>query len=184
MTETDLERIESTLRVQLPVPYRDLLLDYPQDLRDAYYNSPVGGRASDSLLFAGPKRVIRYNRDWQDDGFLLGEDDTEPRPDRHLIIGADCGGNLWCVRVGSNDGVVWYFDHEDGSLERSAETLSEHLQHLRECLIEHGDGQIRGWQEVHDQEEADWARKAPTATPQEISMRLYLERCRRANEED
>lgn len=182
MTTTELDQIEATLHVQLPVPYRELLLSYPQFLRDAYYNSPVGGRASDSLLFANLSRIINYNQDWRDDSFLLGEDDTEPRPDRYLIIGEDCGGNCWCVKVGDEDGSVWYFNHEDGSLERSAASCSEHVQHLREHLIELGDGQIQSWQEVHDKEEAEWAQKAATATPAEISRRLYLERCRRAND--
>ncbi len=84
MTTAELDQIEATLQVQLPTQYRELLLSYPQFLRDAYHSSPVGGRASDSLLFADPRRVIKYNLDWRDDGFLLGEDDTEPRPDRHL----------------------------------------------------------------------------------------------------
>jgi hypothetical protein len=180
VTAEDLIRIEAELQVQLPADYRGVMLSYPPFLLDAYYNSPVGGRASDALLFADPQRVIDYNRRWRDDDFLLGEDDTEPRPDRYLIIGEDCGGNCWCVKIGS-DPTVWFFDHADGSLQRSATTCAEHVENLRKHLIEIGDGQIQSWQAVRDKDDAEWAKKSATATPEEISMRLYLERCRRTN---
>ena len=136
VTSADLARIEAELGLQLPVDYRALMLSYPSFLREAYYNSPVGGRASDALLFADPDRVIAYNRGWRDDDFLLGENDSRPRQDRHLIIGEDCGGNCWCVKLSGEDHAVWLFDHEDGSLVQSAASLAEHLEHLRQHLAE------------------------------------------------
>ena len=136
MTIEDLARIEAELQLRLPADYRALMLAYPLFLRNACYNSPVGARASDALLFADPDRVIDRNRGWRDDDFLLGEDDTEPRPDRHLIIGEDCGGNCWAVKLNSDDRAVWYFDHVDGSLERSAASCLEHVDHIRRHLAE------------------------------------------------
>ena len=136
MTVADLDRIEAELGLRLPSDYRELMLAYPQFLRDAYYNSPVGSRASDALLFAGPQRVIDYNRGWRDDDFLLGEDDTEPRSDRYLIIGVDCGGNCWCVKLNGGDPTVWFFDHADGSLGPSVASMHEHVEHLRQHLAE------------------------------------------------
>jgi hypothetical protein len=136
MTIADLGRIEAALGLRLPADYRELMLAYPPFLREAHYNSPVGGLASDALLFADPDRLIAYNRNWRDDDFLLGEDDTEPRADRHLIIGEDCGGNCWCVKLDSGDRAVWFFNHEDGSLERSAVSCAEHVEHLRQHLAE------------------------------------------------
>jgi hypothetical protein len=136
VTTDDLDRIEAELQLHLPGDYRALMLAYPLFLREAYYNSPVGGRASDALLFADPNRVIDRNRGWRDDDFLLGEDDTERRPDRYLIIGEDCGGNCWCVKLGGGDRAVWFFNHVDGSLERFATSCSEHVEQLRRHLAE------------------------------------------------
>lgn len=136
MTKADLDRIEAELGLRLPADYRELMLDYPEFLRQAHYSSPVGGLASDDLLIADPDRVIAYNRNWRDDDFLLGEDDTEPRVCRYLIIGEDCGGNSWSVRLGNEDGTVWFFNHEDGSLEPSAASCAEHVDHLRQLLAE------------------------------------------------
>lgn len=178
MTTEDLNRIEAELQLHLPADYRRLLLAYPPFLLDAYYNSPVGGRAADALLFAVPQRVIDYNRGWRDDDFLLGENDPEPRPDRYLVIGEDCAGNRWCVKLGTDDPTVWFFNHEDGSLERSAATCAEYVEDTRRHLLELGDGQMQSWQEVRDKEDAEWAQRAATASPAEISRRLYLERCR------
>ena len=136
MTTADLGRIEAALGLCLPADYRELMLAYPPFLRESRYPSPVGGLASDDLLIADPDRVIAYNRNWRDDDFLLGEDDTEPRLGRYLIIGEDCGGNCWCVKLDSDDRAVWFFNHEDGSLEPSAVSCAEHVEHLRQLLAE------------------------------------------------
>lgn len=141
MTAADLDRIEATLGLVLPPAYRVLMLAYPAFLREAPYRSPVGGRASDILLFADAERVIRYNQDWREDGFLVGEDGGPRRPDRHMIIGEDGGGNCWCVRLGSDGEEVSQFDHEDGSLEPSAASLAEHLGQLRRLLVEIASGE-------------------------------------------
>jgi hypothetical protein len=132
----DLERIEAVLGLSLPADYRELMLAYPPFLRESRYPSPVGGLASDGLLIADPDRVIAYNRNWRDDDFLLGEDDAEPRPDRYLIIGEDCGGNCWCVKLDSDDRAVWFFNHEDGSLKQSAETCAAHVESLKQLLAD------------------------------------------------
>lgn len=136
MTEPDVARIGTELGVAVPPDYRALMLAFPQDLRDAPYNSPVGGRASDSLLFDDPQRVIRYNRRWRDPNELPVNGESEPWPDEFLIIGEDGGGNCWCVKLDGSDRSVWFFEHADGVFVPSAASCEEHVDHLRQLIAD------------------------------------------------
>jgi SMI1 / KNR4 family (SUKH-1) len=113
MTETDLKLIESKLGVVLPAEYRDFMLTYPQSLREAKL---VGDEesASDSFLFNDLTMVIEHNKEMRKPGLLVTKSETSPWPDHYFIIGADCGGNCWCIKLGSESRGVWFFDHEEG----------------------------------------------------------------------
>ena len=123
MTEVDLARIETELAVTVPAHYREFVLAYPQTLRQAKFDYN-GELASDSFLFDDPQQVIDSNKGIREPGLLVVDSETEPWPDEYLIVGADGGGNYWCVKLGSKSKAVWFFEHEEGIFERESASLA------------------------------------------------------------
>ncbi|HYT92003.1 MAG TPA: SMI1/KNR4 family protein [Gemmataceae bacterium] len=133
MTEADVASIESELRVTLPSHYREFVLNYPNALREAKFEYNQES-AAQSLLFDDPQLVIDLNQGVRKLGLFLADGETEPWPDKYLIIGADGGGNYWCIIRGGRSKAVWFFEHEEGVFERSSKSLEDHAKYAQEFI--------------------------------------------------
>ncbi len=140
MTEADVARIEAELGVKVPAHFREFVLAYPQSLRDAKfdYNSEP---ASDSFLFDDPQQVIDYNKGIREPGLLVVDGETAPWPAEYLIIGADAGGNFWCIKLGGRSKAVWFFEHEEGVFERQSKSLADHERYALQFIEEFNRGE-------------------------------------------
>lgn len=58
MTDTDLDRIESTLTLKLPAFYRRFMLEYPRHLAE---RQPAWSDVEEWELANNPERVIHFN---------------------------------------------------------------------------------------------------------------------------
>lgn len=140
MTQADIARIEAELGISLPAPYCEFVLAYPQSLREAkfaYNQEP----ASASFVFDNPQLVIDLNRGMREPGLLVMDGETAPWPNEYLIIGADGGGNYWCVKLGGRSKAVWFFEHEEGVIERQSTSLLEHERYALQFVEEFNRGE-------------------------------------------
>lgn len=131
MTEAEVARIEARLKVVLPPHYRSFVLAYPRTLLNAALDMKTWQEpAAESFLFNDPKRVIDINRAVREPGRLMLDGESEPWPGNYLIVGADGGGNYWCVDLEKQGKTVWFFDHEQGAFEQQSKSLPDFVKYV------------------------------------------------------
>ncbi len=99
INETDIAKIESALGFELPRPYAELLLDYPDELRET--------EAPDYWLFANPAEIIDHNLEVREKGYF-----GEEWPDQYIIIGHNGCGDYYVTRKGITEFSAGFADHE------------------------------------------------------------------------
>ena len=132
MTEDDVKQIESTFNVQLPNGYRGLLLSPPSllvALMDAF---AIEHSDYEIPIFLKPDVIRNENAEARnpEEGFIYNEDDEDdPWPDEYFIIGADCGGNKYCIRPESKLSSVYEWDHSGGdNFEETADSIARYVE--------------------------------------------------------
>ena len=121
MTEADLQRIESTLGLQLPAFYRGYMLEYPRWLPES---QPEGYDVAAWEFTNDPARVIHFNRYVRE--FESGEFfDDIPWPDHYFVIGSEQEQNWYFLDFREGSQTVYDFHHEMGNVGRVAGSLSE-----------------------------------------------------------
>ncbi len=126
-SEVDLDKIEYGLRFPLPPFYRRFMVDYPRWLlgKQPPWFKPI----TDWEFADNPERVLEFNRfvRAQEPGWFF---DDVPWPDEYLVIGNESDQNYYLVnRINGNE-TVYRWSHEDGELQRVAESLPEFRDNL------------------------------------------------------
>ena len=131
MTADDLTRVESTLRVCLPVVYRELVVPFP---------IPAFAGNTDTELWDDADALIELNRELR-----VGYCSAAPWPEHMFAIGRDGSGCARAIDLRDPMGPVWWADrcHLDGvgtALESPslAAWAEQHLADLRVDLEEKG----------------------------------------------
>jgi hypothetical protein len=107
MTEQDLARIESRLKIALPTAYRDLVLQRSGELKEA-------GGFDDELspFYLDPDAVIRANR--QERPKDAGAGYAFPKWwHTYFLVGTNGGGDYYCLRLDDKPG-VWVIGSDCG----------------------------------------------------------------------
>ncbi|MFA0962916.1 SMI1/KNR4 family protein [Roseivirga sp. BDSF3-8] len=127
MTPEDISYIESQLKVTLPDHYTDMLLRYPEDLKQLDHHG--------EYLIDDPYYLIRLNT-------MFGRSGV---PEKYFAIGHNLGGDYYFIQLNSEETTVYYFDHEetadseaehywDESLNKEHDNLEEYKNWLIETL--------------------------------------------------
>ncbi len=132
MTENDLKQIEAEFGVVLPHAYRRLLLSPPSmliALMDAYAQE---NSEFEIPIFLNASVITAENREARDpeEGFVYNEQSEDDLwPSEYFIIGADCGGNKYCVKPASGKSVVFEWDHSGGdNFEECADSMKRYVE--------------------------------------------------------
>ncbi len=98
MKAADLDRIESTLRIELPEAYRSAMLRF---------SVPACVGNTDTYLWDDADRLISENLALRD-----GSDgNVKPWPPRFYCLGRAGGGDVYAIDLESPDHAVWWVDH-------------------------------------------------------------------------
>jgi len=123
MTPADLDRIESSLGVTLPMDYRGLMQNYPFAAETV---------AHSSMLIDDPDWVIGANRG-VDTHFMLHHRQGRWVPTRdYLQIGNDGGENCYYLDLRGTPPPVYGFDLEAGTLSVFAADLGDYTRRCTE----------------------------------------------------
>ncbi len=115
MNLADIQEIEDRLDVELPAPYKEVLLNYPAVFeKDGY--------ASEFTLVNSPGKLIKLNEDW---GNIL---DLELDPSE-IVIGESGCGDYYIIDTDDEDPDVRFWNHEirEFSDDERSESLAEYV---------------------------------------------------------
>ena len=135
MTEDDLKRVEEALDVKLPAPFRTFMLNYPDVL--VLTKTDLGNRqesisereflnSADSMIHLN--KDVRLDDDWTVDG--------GPWPQKYFVIGDDECGDYYAIDLVNFDGRVYFYEHETGEFEHSANSLADFVDTLVRDVVE------------------------------------------------
>jgi SMI1-KNR4 cell-wall len=121
MTDADLDRIETTLALELPGFYRRYMLDYPRWLPE---KQPEWSNVTEWEFADDPDRVIQFNQ------YVRGSEPGEffddlPWPAHYFVIGSEAEQNWYFLDLAGNSEMVYLFHHEMGDVAVEARSLSE-----------------------------------------------------------
>ena len=132
MTEEEVAHIEKELNVQLPHGYRQLLKS-PPDLLIAVMNACAVEHSDYEIpIYTKAEVIIGQNREVRDpeSGFVAGPEDDDIWDDELLIIGSDCGGNMYCIKPKSGSSTVYEWDHSGAcDLDTVSESIPGYVEH-------------------------------------------------------
>jgi hypothetical protein len=133
----DFATIESALNIILPNHYREFMRNYPAALAEARLDLGHEQRSpEDTYLLNHPGAVIEANQSVHEPGLMMVNGETEPWPDKYLIIGKDGSGNSWCITKGNRSKSVWFFDHEEGYFSRQSRSLQDYAEYTLRFIEE------------------------------------------------
>lgn len=131
MTEADLVRIESSLKLSLPAEYRKFLRDHSDELRrlDEANSSPY----HTVVIWTDPVVLIKENQEARRLAkyMRVGTDDR-PWPKNYLVTGTNGGGDYFFVHRDGTESGLWFWDHESQEIQCRYATLADYLTKLRQ----------------------------------------------------
>lgn len=112
-----------TQSIDLPGWYKDFIAAYPTDLASEFFD--LGWEKeyiSKRQLLADWSSILELNLD------LRRNDGTQwyhggPWPSSHLAIGDDRCGNYWCLKLGTDERAIYFYDHELGEFEQDHDSI-------------------------------------------------------------
>ena len=119
MTENDLQQIEKTIGISVPLFYRATLSAYP---------FPSGSYADQFMLPNSPKEVIEY---YEADPNFSSPDIKQP-----FYFGSNGGEEWYFVDAGNPSSPVFVYELETGKHHQKAPTWSEFLEQIHVTLEE------------------------------------------------
>ncbi len=99
MTAYDIQSLEENLNIKLPIAYKNILLNYPEELKSNEYGNQFLIYDAKDLLY---NLIIRCR--W------FNPKETLPR--NFFPIGCDYGGNMFFINL-DNDERIYTIDHEE-----------------------------------------------------------------------
>jgi hypothetical protein len=114
MNERDITRIEKVTQVPLPDGYRELLLQFPPELKAILNLRPKDERD----IFTDAATIIRWNKFFRVPDYEYEDSYGEicKFPPHHIVIGANCGGDFFHLNVKRKRTSVLFWCHEDGEM--------------------------------------------------------------------
>ena len=133
MNESDVSQLENTFGVRFPKGYRQLLLTPPNllvALMKAFAEEQDDLSVPMVLNFDAIQALNEEARD-SENGLVFDEENEDvPWPNEYFIIGADCGGNRYCIKPTSERSTVYEWDHSGGdNFEQVADSMTEYVEH-------------------------------------------------------
>jgi hypothetical protein len=121
MTDAELDRIESALRLKLPTFYRQFMRAYPSWLLD---RQPKWANVSEWELPDDPDRVIYFNQCVRraEPGEYF---DDRPWPHHYFVIGSEMGQNWYFLDLEEGGERVYWYHHEMGEVSEISKTLDK-----------------------------------------------------------
>jgi hypothetical protein len=121
---SDLEDLERRLETQLPLDYRDAILQFglPRptiELLDAICDRELD--LSDVSDFLDPKEIVQVTEEWRELGL----------PEELFAFATDCMGNLFCFPTDTNSGreqPVFFWDHDSKQVETVASSFTRWIE--------------------------------------------------------
>jgi hypothetical protein len=133
----DFSGLTAALSVPLPQQYRDFLLHYPPELRQAkYFDNAKHGGPADFELLADPQQIVEFNQ--REREFWPESDYADVEfPSSYLLIGHDGCGNLFAIDTSVTGACpVIEFDHELSQWSRRTETIDQFARQLQDIAID------------------------------------------------
>lgn len=110
MTETDVDRIESSLAVTLPDEYRRLLMEFPSDLSADWARHEIFCSADWIIKQTQSTRLGAIKRRW---------------PTHMIVIGDSGCGDFYCLDLSDRPASVVCWDHEKRRFEFMASSIEQ-----------------------------------------------------------
>ena len=136
MTNRQLNAIEKRFGIKLPTDYRQLVLAPPSGLVALLdiTASECNWHETQLPLFTDTSLIRDINemvRDRNSDDFIFDESNLRRRwPKKYFVIGADVGGNLFCIVPNSKATKVFQWHHDDSEFEKCSDSVEQYIRHL------------------------------------------------------
>lgn len=114
MNSEEIEIIEEKTGLVLPVSYKQVVLNYPDEL--------LGTEAEDFGLLNDPEVIINENIDVRKNGYF-----GEKWPARYFIIGQNGCGDYYVINYQKEEFSVGFSDHETMACNPYASNLTEFI---------------------------------------------------------
>jgi hypothetical protein len=128
LSDEDVQRIEQTFSIKLPLEYIQLMQNYPH----AITTEGMGGWADGELvLIPDPDRLININRGNRSPSLTyFGERGEIPWPNEYFAIGHDMGGGDWFIDTREEHPKVYFHPHATWDIETYYESLADAVKDL------------------------------------------------------
>ena len=130
MHTSEIERIESALKISLPREYRQFLTVNSDEL-DRLRNS----QQFLATLWTTADEVVTENervRSMREQLLVGGK--NRPWPDSYLVVGTNGAGDYWFIDMQNAKTELWFYWHESQEIERVNTSLDQYLDRLRRDL--------------------------------------------------
>ncbi|MCR9201766.1 MAG: SMI1/KNR4 family protein [Planctomycetaceae bacterium] len=126
MNERDITRIEKVTQIPLPDGYRELILQFPPELKAILNLRPKDERD----IFTDAATIIRWNRFFRSPDYEYENSYGEicTFPSHHIVIGANGGGDFFHLNVKRKRTPVLFWCHDDGEISVQSKNLGSFIQ--------------------------------------------------------